>query len=171
MLAAVAQLERDQTSERTAAALAAKKTQGHRLGRPASATTRLAGARSLNLRADGLTWRAVAQALTDEGYATREDGPWHPPQRTARPAPSPSTATPPTNRPAMAPPPTPPPTATADIVPSQHTPDPKPPAAVTGSVGVGCAIRGDGDPIRAGSSPTVATIAPGSARGGGIGTR
>ena len=97
MLAAVAQLERDQTSERTTAALAAKKAQGHRLGRPASEATRLAGARALDLRADGLTWRAVAQALTDEGYTTREDGPWHPPQRTARPAPSPSTATPPTN--------------------------------------------------------------------------
>ncbi len=97
MLAAVAQLERDQTSERTAAALAAKKTQGHRLGRPASTATRLAGARALDLRADGLTWRAVAQALTDEGYTTREGVPWHPPPRTAQPAPSPSTTTPPTN--------------------------------------------------------------------------
>ncbi len=86
MLAAVAQLERDQTSERTTAALAAKKAQGHRLGRPASEATRAAGARALDLRADGLTWRAVAQALTDEGYTTRGGGPWHPPtaQRAAR---------------------------------------------------------------------------------------
>ena len=84
MLAAVAQLERDQTSERTTAALAAKKAQGHRLGRPASEATRAAGARALDLRADGLTWRAVAQALTDEGYTTRGGGPWHPPHSTTR---------------------------------------------------------------------------------------
>ncbi len=111
MLAAVAQLEREQTSERTAAALAAKKAQGPQLGRPASAATRAAGARALDLRADGLTWRTVAQALTDEGYATRGGGPWHAPQHSAQPAPSPSTATPPTNRPAMAPRPTPRPPA------------------------------------------------------------
>ncbi len=78
MLAAVAQLERDQTSERATSALAAKKAQGHRLERPASEATRTAGARALDLRGDGMTWRAVAQALTDEGHTTRGGGPWHP---------------------------------------------------------------------------------------------
>ncbi len=86
----------------------------------------MAPPRALDHRTDRLTWRAVAQALTDEGYTTRGGRPWRPPQRSAQPAPSPSAATPPTNRPNMAPPPTTPPTATADIVPSQHTPDPNP---------------------------------------------
>ena len=46
MLAAVAQLERRQTSERTTAALAAAKARGQRLGRPASDATRSAGLRA-----------------------------------------------------------------------------------------------------------------------------
>ncbi len=174
MLAAVAQLEHDQTSERTAAALAAKKAQGHRLGRPASTATRLAGARALDLRADGLTWRAVAQALTDEGYTTREGVPWHPPQRTAQPAPSPSTAAPPTNAE---------PTRHGDAQDLARrygtaatletpatvgvgTPLRLKPAAVTRAVGAWCAISADSDPIRPGSPPTVATIAPRPARAG-----
>ena len=42
--------------------------------------------RALDLRDSGLTWRAVAEALTVEGHATRGGGPWHPAtaQRAAR---------------------------------------------------------------------------------------
>ena len=70
MLAAVAQLERRQTSERTTAALAAAKARGQRLGRPASDATRSAGLRARELRAAGSTWAATAEVLGAEGYRT-----------------------------------------------------------------------------------------------------
>lgn len=78
VLAAVAQLEVRQTSERTRAALAALKARGVRLGRPVSPATRDAGLRAIELRADGMTWREVADALNAEGFPTANSGRWHP---------------------------------------------------------------------------------------------
>ena len=78
VLAAVAELERSQVIERTTAALAQLKARGVRLGRPAAQATRAAGARAHALRAQGMSWRAVATRLTAEGYqrATSAGGPW-----------------------------------------------------------------------------------------------
>ena len=74
VLAAVAELERGQCSERTRAGLAAAKRKGVRLGGPVSAHTRTAGPRAAVLHAGGMTWRQVAQRLTDEGYLTARGG-------------------------------------------------------------------------------------------------
>ena len=78
MLAAVAQLERDQISERTKAALAALKARGVKLGRPVSPRTLTAGRRADGLRRDGLTWRQIAVMLTEESYPTADGLDWHP---------------------------------------------------------------------------------------------
>ena len=79
VLAAVAQLERDLTAERTTAALQAAKRRGQRLGAPVSANTRRAGARAVVLRERGMTWRRVADELAAEGYLTaRGLSVWHP---------------------------------------------------------------------------------------------
>ena len=58
MLAAVAQLERDQISERTKAALGVKRAQGARLEHPVSEATRHAGRRTVEL--DAAAARAAA---------------------------------------------------------------------------------------------------------------
>ena len=71
MLSAVAQLERDQTSQRTREALAAKKACGDKLGRPVSKASMAAGKRATELRESGLSFAKVAAALTREGYARR----------------------------------------------------------------------------------------------------
>ncbi len=63
VLAAVAQLERDLTAERTTAALQAAKRRGQRLGAPVSDNTRRAGIRAVELRDGGMTWRQVADQL------------------------------------------------------------------------------------------------------------
>ena len=78
VMAAVAELERELTRDRTRRALEAAKARGQRLGRPVSPETRAAGRRATELRADGLTWRAIAQQLTAEGYPTANGGAWHP---------------------------------------------------------------------------------------------
>ena len=70
VLAAVAELERAQTVERTKDALAAAKAKGKRLGRPASAQSRAAGRRVDQLRSDGKSWSEVCAALGDEGFET-----------------------------------------------------------------------------------------------------
>ena len=79
ILAAVAELEREQTRQRTRDALQAAKARGQRLGRPVSDATRKAGRRALAMRADGLTWRGVADALERDGYRTAKGKThWHP---------------------------------------------------------------------------------------------
>jgi DNA invertase Pin-like site-specific DNA recombinase len=85
ILAAVAQWERESIGERTKAALAAKKTRGKRVGsipygyRLAEDGESLAEdpaeqaaiERARELRADGLSLRRIAAALTAEGYRPR----------------------------------------------------------------------------------------------------
>lgn len=94
MLAAFAEHERDQISARTVAALAAAKVRGVRLGHPrgaeaaahATAFQRAASAparaqalpRAKALRADGATLRAIAAALSVEGFPALRGGSWGP---------------------------------------------------------------------------------------------
>lgn len=77
MLGAVAELERNLVSERTKAALAAKKARGDRLGRPVTlpAETRRLIA---DLRAEGLTLRAIGAELDRRGVPTARGGAWAP---------------------------------------------------------------------------------------------
>ena len=77
MLSVVAEMERDLAAERTTAALAAAKARGQRLGAPVADSVRAAGQRAVELRGDGLSWRAVAETLTAEGHETAKGGPWH----------------------------------------------------------------------------------------------
>ncbi len=96
VLASVAQWEREATGERTRDALAHLKGQGVRLGGAALGWTRTDATdaegrrvvadvqaeaetveRILALRAEGLTLRAVAAALTAEGRRTKNGGRWH----------------------------------------------------------------------------------------------
>lgn len=78
VMAAMARMERDMTAQRTRDALAAKKAQGARLGRPVSDATRDAAKRIAVLAAEGRSQRAIAAALTAEGWprATPGAGPW-----------------------------------------------------------------------------------------------
>lgn len=78
VMAAVAELERGQTAERTRHALAAAKQRGQRLGAPVSGETRAAGRRAADLRSEGHTWQQVADRLHAEGYSTAKGGRWHP---------------------------------------------------------------------------------------------
>lgn len=73
VMAVFAQLERRLISQRTKAALAQRKAAGVRLGRE-RVIVGLVEARIRALRAEGLTLRAMGEALRAEGYA----GPWHP---------------------------------------------------------------------------------------------
>ncbi len=68
VIAAMARMERDMTSERTRLALAERVAAGVRLGRPVSDETRAAARRAEALAADGLTLRAIADALTAERF-------------------------------------------------------------------------------------------------------
>lgn len=74
ILSVFCQLEREQTSERIRAGLAAAKRNGKRLGRPASERARIAGRRALELRESGATWSATADTLTAEGFVTPSAG-------------------------------------------------------------------------------------------------
>ena len=76
VLGSVAEWERMVIGERTRAALASRKAQGMRLGRPVllPGETR---ARVAALRSDGLSFAAVAARLTDEGTPTATGGRWH----------------------------------------------------------------------------------------------
>jgi DNA invertase Pin-like site-specific DNA recombinase len=65
MMALFAQLERDLIKERTAAALQVKKSQGVKLGQP-SRVSQEARCRLRELREEGLTWQAVADAMNEE---------------------------------------------------------------------------------------------------------
>ena len=70
-----ASFERALISQRTRDALAVRKAQGVQLGRPRTVTDE-ARARIAELRGKGLAWRAVADAMTAEGWPTGHGGTW-----------------------------------------------------------------------------------------------
>lgn len=77
-MAAAAEYERNLVSERTRAALAVKRAQGVRLGRP-STLDRETVARIVAERDAGKTWQAVADALMADEIATAQGGRrWYP---------------------------------------------------------------------------------------------
>jgi DNA invertase Pin-like site-specific DNA recombinase len=77
LLTSMAEWERETIGERTAAALAHKKAQGAKLGAPSLEHPQTL-ARMLELKASGMTYRAVCQALTSEGFPTLKGGAWRP---------------------------------------------------------------------------------------------
>lgn len=74
-LANAAEFERRLISERTRAALAVKKSQGVRLGRPQTLGDDVVR-RVLTERAEGRTLQAIADGLTADGIATARGGRW-----------------------------------------------------------------------------------------------
>jgi DNA invertase Pin-like site-specific DNA recombinase len=77
MLAVFAEFERRLIGDRTRAALAVKKQQGVRLGRPSQISSALR-LRMRRLRRSGLSYSAIAARLNDEGVATAQGGAsWH----------------------------------------------------------------------------------------------
>ena len=73
MFASVARFERDRISERTREALAVKRTQGVRLGRPSSLSPETIEC-IVSDREAGLSLRAIATSLTRDGVATAQGG-------------------------------------------------------------------------------------------------
>lgn len=76
VMASVAHWERRVISDRTSAALAAARERGVQLGRPRSLPA-TSEARLHELRAEGLTLAATAEALNAEGVPTAHGGRWH----------------------------------------------------------------------------------------------
>jgi len=76
VMASVSQWEREANGERTSAALQYKKSQGQKLGPPAHDDPAIL-ARMKELRARRMPYRAIAAALTAEGYCTQKGGAWH----------------------------------------------------------------------------------------------
>lgn len=77
MFASVAKFERDRISERTREALAVKKAQGVRLGRPSALPSSIVE-RIVAERAAGVSLRKIADGLTGDGVATAQGGKaWH----------------------------------------------------------------------------------------------
>ena len=77
MFASVARFERDRISERTREALAVKRSQGVRLGRPSVLPTEIV-ARIIAQRQAGASLRAIAADLTADGITTAQGGEcWH----------------------------------------------------------------------------------------------
>ena len=78
VLAVFAELERRLIGERTKAALAVRRAQGVRLGRPQTLSQAIV-ARIVASRGDGATWTAIAAELNDEGVPTAQGGRcWYP---------------------------------------------------------------------------------------------
>jgi DNA invertase Pin-like site-specific DNA recombinase len=77
MTAVFAQLERRLIGERTRAALAEKRAQGVRLGRPRLLSDEVVG-RIVDERAAGATLQAIADGLHAEAVATAQGGRWRP---------------------------------------------------------------------------------------------
>ena len=78
MLSVFAELERRLIGERTKAALAVKKAQGVRLGRPRILPDDVVE-RIVASRESGLTWKAIAQDLNEGGVPTAQAGrEWYP---------------------------------------------------------------------------------------------
>lgn len=73
VMAAFAQHERRLISDRTKAALAEKKAQGFKLGRPAVLDESVRG-RIVDAREAGKTWQAIADELNTEGVPTAHGG-------------------------------------------------------------------------------------------------
>jgi DNA invertase Pin-like site-specific DNA recombinase len=69
------ELERRLISQRTRDALAAKRAEGVRLGRPRVIDDETR-ARIVELRGAGASWRAVADAMAEEGWPTAHGGQW-----------------------------------------------------------------------------------------------
>jgi DNA invertase Pin-like site-specific DNA recombinase len=77
MMATFAQLERELIGLRTKEALAVKKSQGIRLGRPVLQATETEG-KVLELRGQGLSMGRIAETLNNEGVPTATGGAkWH----------------------------------------------------------------------------------------------
>jgi len=77
MFASVARFERDRISERTREALAVKRAQGVRLGRPSTLPPEIVE-RIVNERNSGSSLRAIADGLTRDGVPTAQGGQaWH----------------------------------------------------------------------------------------------
>ena len=78
VLAVFAELERRLIGERTKAALAVRRSQGVRLGRPRTLPADLVGW-IVAEREAGATWSTIARTLNDEGVPTAQGGrQWHP---------------------------------------------------------------------------------------------
>ncbi|KAA8939037.1 recombinase family protein, partial [Mycobacterium sp.] len=73
VMGGVAELERALISDRTKAALAAKKAAGVRLGRPVSVPAEIA-ARIVALRDNGATWQTVADQLNSDAVPCGQGG-------------------------------------------------------------------------------------------------
>ena len=78
VLAVFAELERRLIGERTKAALAVRRAQGVRLGRPRSLSEDVVS-RIVASRRSGATWSAIAGGLNEEGVPTGQGGRcWYP---------------------------------------------------------------------------------------------
>ena len=78
LLATFAELERDLIGERTKAALAVRRAQGVRLGRPPMLSTDVVD-RIVAAKESGATWSAIARELNDDGVPTAQGGrQWYP---------------------------------------------------------------------------------------------
>lgn len=77
IFAAFAQFESQLIGQRTAAALAEKRKQGVKLGRPRSVSTEALDTIG-RLRRGGMSYRAVAERLNRAGIATAHGGQWWP---------------------------------------------------------------------------------------------
>ena len=77
MLASFAEYERELISERTKAALAVKRRQGHRLGRPPMLEDKLVS-RIVAMKGSGKSFAAIARQLNDDAVPTAHGGEqWH----------------------------------------------------------------------------------------------
>ena len=77
MFASVARFERDRIAERTREALAVKRSQGVRLGRPSALPAEVV-ARIITERDGGASLRVIAEGLTRDDIATAQGGrAWH----------------------------------------------------------------------------------------------
>lgn len=78
IMGGVAELERALISDRTKAALAVKKAQGVRLGRPSALPAEVVS-RIVAERADGAAWQRIADGLNADGVPTAQGGSmWYP---------------------------------------------------------------------------------------------
>jgi DNA invertase Pin-like site-specific DNA recombinase len=78
VMSVFAELERKMIGERTRAALAVKRAQGTRLGRPQQLTPEIVE-RIINDRSEGVSWSAIARSLNEEAVPTAQGGKaWYP---------------------------------------------------------------------------------------------